>query len=74
MVAKPITVPDIDDAALYDLLSRADEAGLKLEFNETGFPAEAAPGQRHQEIVLSVTNSIREGRPERNPCGFRVTV
>ncbi len=68
MTGDRVVLSEIDDATIYDLLSRADEIGLKLEMSETGFPWEAAPGQRHQEVVLSVMTSIRPPRSNPRPC------
>ena len=59
MAAPVTTLPPIDETALWSLMVRAEELGLRLEMTDVGIVWEAMPGLRHQEIAIAIYGAIR---------------
>ena len=71
MAVPAALLPPIDEAALWSLMSRAEELGLRLEMTDAGIVWEAMPGLRHQELALAIYGAIRPA-PDGGHCeGYR---
>ena len=59
MAAPAVLLPPIDRDALWSLMVRAEELGLRLEMTDTGLVWEAMPGLRHRELALAIYGAIQ---------------
>lgn len=70
MDAVALNLPPIDEERLWTLFAQAEEIGLRLEMTAGGMTWEAMPGQRHQDLTLSIVNSVRSPEVGGRECGF----
>lgn len=59
MAVPAALLPPIEEGKLWDLMSRAEELGLRLEMTDVGIVWEAMPGLRHQEISVAIYGAVR---------------
>ncbi|MEZ0325136.1 MAG: Uma2 family endonuclease [Fimbriimonas sp.] len=60
-------LPPLEDERFWDLMSRAEEIGMRLEMDAHGIVWEMLPGLRHQEIAAAVYLSVGSN-PQDKDC------
>jgi hypothetical protein len=59
-----MSLPAIDEHALWELFCRAEDIGLKLELTDGGITSETFPGVRHQRLAVTIHNTIKRATGE----------